>query len=74
MATPRSTRPAATSLGERSDIVRIVVVEAQALRTKIDNLMASRPELDDQFLLQAISAVISGDADAHIGVSCINLL
>ena len=44
------------------------------MRTKIDNLMASRPELNDQFLLQAISAVISGDADAHIGVSSINLL
>ena len=52
--------PCRDSPGERSDIVRIVVVEAQALRTKIDNLMASRPELDDQFLLQAISAVISG--------------
>ena len=66
--------PCRNSPGEWSNIVRIVVVEAQALCTKIDNLMASRPELDGQFLLQAISLVISGDADARIGVFCIKEL
>ena len=51
------------SPGERSDISEIVVVEAEALRTKIDNLMASLPGAGRPVsALEAISAVIGGDA------------
>src|SRR5215470_11836286 len=54
--------------------VRIVVVRAQTVRTEIDDLMASRTKLRDQFLLQAEPAVIGGNTDAHFVVSSDDLL
>jgi len=36
--------------------------------------MTGSTELGDQFLLQAEPTVISGNADAHVMISCINLL
>jgi hypothetical protein len=51
--------------GERHDEVGIVVVEAQRVSAEINDLMARRPELSDQLLLQPKSAVISGNAHTH---------
>jgi len=62
------------SLAERGDKVRIVVIRRLAVRAEIDNLMAGRTELGDKSLLQAEPAVISGDADTHVAISCINSL
>jgi hypothetical protein len=61
--------PRRHSLTERDNKVRVVVVQVQAVRAEIDNLMARRAELSDQLLLQAEPAVIGGDADAHVDPS-----
>ena len=66
--------PRRYSPAERGDKVRIVVIRRLAVRAEIDNLMAGRTELGDKSLLQAEPAVISGNADAHVMISCINLL
>ena len=42
--------PRRYSIGQRGDKVRIIVVRAEPIRTEIDNLMAGRTELRDQFL------------------------
>jgi hypothetical protein len=61
--------PRRHSLTERHNKVRIVIVQVQAMRAEIDDFMARRAELSDQFLFQAEPAVIGGDADAHVGAS-----
>jgi hypothetical protein len=63
--------PRRHSPAERGNKVRKIVVRAQDIRAEIDNLMAGRTELRDQFLFQAEPAVISSDADAHVVVSCL---
>ena len=42
--------PRRYSMAQRGDKVRIIVVGAEPVRTEIDNLMAGRTELRDQFL------------------------
>jgi hypothetical protein len=66
--------PRRNGVAERGDKVRVVVVRTQAVRTEIDNVMARRTKLRDQLLLQAEPAVIRGNADAHVVISCIDLL
>lgn len=52
-------------LCERNDEIRIVIGGVQAVSSKIDDIMPRRAKVRDEFLLQAKSAVIGGNAYTH---------
>src|SRR5439155_889929 len=52
-------------LGERDDVIRIVVVRAQLVRTEVDDVVSSRAEPRDQIRFQIEPAVIGGDSHVH---------